>query len=114
MSEPVGRASGHGNPIEVALHGLAGEGVNVAGWAWRNVIRNDEPRSRQFQDLLLRRKPMENTFRHQMARGQRKEVRLSHVIADQSLHKYVLPVAGLATFRPRVASEADARHPSEK
>jgi hypothetical protein len=62
--------SRHGNPIQVALHALPREGVYVRSGARHNVAQRNDPRSRQLQDLLLRRKPMDDTFGHHLARGQ--------------------------------------------
>ena len=83
----------HGNPVQVALHALAREGVYIGSRAGRNVARGNYPRSWQLQDLLLRRKPMDDTFGHQMARGQWQDVSLAQV-AQPTLHKQMFPVPG--------------------
>src|ERR1017187_10200432 len=64
--------SRQGNPIQVTLHALAREGVNIGSRAERNVARRNYPRSWQLQDLLLGRKPMDYTFGHQMVRYSRR------------------------------------------
>jgi len=81
------------NPVQVALHALAREGVYIHGRAGRNVVRKNYPRSWQLQDLLLRRKPMDDTFGYQMARGRRQDIGLTQVV-QPTLHKQVFPVPG--------------------
>src|ERR1017187_1641106 len=85
--------SRHGNPIQVALHALAREGVNIGSRAERNVARRNYPRPWQLQDLLFRRKPMDDTFGHQLAWGQWHEVGPAHVVYTVTQHKQ-LPVPG--------------------
>src|ERR1039457_4564162 len=85
--------SRQGNPIQGALHALAREGINIGSRAERNVARRNYPRSWQLQDLLLRRKPMDDTFGHQLAWGQWQEVGPAHVGYTVTQHKQ-LPVPG--------------------
>src|SRR5215813_5810417 len=89
-----GGLSRHGNPIQVALHALAREGVYISRWAWHNVAQRNYPRSRQLQDLRLGRKPMDDTFGHHLARGQWQDVGLVQVPRTLTLHKQMLPVPG--------------------
>lgn len=95
----AGPLSRHGNPIQVALHALAREGVYISSRAGRNVARRNYPRSWQLQDLLLRRKPMDDTFGYQMARGQRQDVGLARVVHSLTLHKQMFPVPGPPDLR---------------
>ena len=88
---PVSR---HGNPIQVALHALAPEGVYIGSWTGRNVARGNHAHSRQLQDLLLGLRPMEDTFRNRMARGQWQDVYGARVIPTQTPDKQMFPVAG--------------------
>src|SRR5262245_48445926 len=89
-----GGLSRHGNPIQVALHALAREGVYFSSWASRNIALRNYPRSWQLQELLLRRKPMDDTFGHHMARGQWQDVGLARGVRPLTLHKQMFPVPG--------------------
>lgn len=93
--------SRHGNPIQVALHALAREGVYIRSGARNNVAQRNYPRSWQLQDLLLRRKPMDDTFGHHLPRGQWQDIGLVPFCRTLTLHKQMLPVPGPTERRCR-------------
>src|ERR1022692_3678256 len=91
---PTNSASRHGNPIQVALHGLAREGVYIGSRAGRDVAPRNYPHSWQLQHLLLRRKAMDEALGHQMARGHWQDVGPARVVLSLTLHKHLSPVPG--------------------